>query len=78
MGLFLLLFNLKMQKPNLAARLGKAFFRLYFDDDNVALHESGVTLALDGGTGAIKPVLWPNVLFALPRPAFCVALCCSH
>ena len=36
-------FDWKMQKPNLAARLGKAFFRLYFDDDNVALHGSGIT-----------------------------------
>ena len=43
MGFFFLLFNLKMQKPNLAMRLGKAFFRLYFDDDNVTLHGSGIT-----------------------------------
>ena len=43
MGLFLLLFNLKIQKPNLAVRLGKAFFRLYFDDDDAALHGSGIT-----------------------------------
>ena len=36
-------FEWQMQKPNLAARLGKAFFRLYFDDDDVALHRSGIT-----------------------------------
>ena len=29
-------FDWKMQKPNLAMRLGKAFFRLYFDDDDAA------------------------------------------
>ena len=35
-------FDWQMQKPNLATRLGKAFFRLYFDDDDVALHGSGI------------------------------------
>ena len=36
-------FDWKMQKPNLAVRLGKAFFRLYFDDDDAALYGSGIT-----------------------------------
>ena len=36
-------FDWEMQKPNLAARLGKVFFRLYFDEDDAALHGSGIT-----------------------------------
>ena len=35
-GLLLLLFSWKMQKPNLAAGLGKAFSDFYFDDDDAA------------------------------------------
>ena len=59
----LMVFSSKiLQKPSLAKGLGKAW-RLYLIV--MASLGSGIVEALDGGTGATKPVLRPNAQNAI-------------